>query len=184
MSRDLLEDDDMADASIVLIAALSDNRCIGRNNMLPWKLPGDLKYFRETTWGKPIIMGRKTWDSLGKPLPGRTNIVVTRQKDFAPEGARVVSSVDEAVAVAQSIALIEGVDEVMVIGGGEIFTQTLAQADKLYLTEVHAHVEGDAFFPDVDMSQYQETSRQEFAASGDNPYPFDFVRYTKLRAGD
>lgn len=179
MSTDLLEGNDMADASVVLIAALSQNRCIGRHNMLPWKLPGDLAYFRETTWGKPVIMGRKTWESLGKPLPGRTNIVVTRQADFAPEGARVVTSINDALTLAQSIALVDGVDEVMVIGGGEIFAQTLDKADKLYLTEVHAHVDGDAFFPEVDMSWYQEVARQDVDASGDNPYPFSFVRYQK-----
>ena len=176
---DPLLDDDMEDAKVAVIAARAQNGCIGRHGKLPWKLPGDLKYFRERTWGKPIIMGRKTWESLNGALPGRTNIVGTRQQGYEAEGARVVDSIEEAISLAQSIALIEAVDEIMVLGGGEIYTQALPQADILYLTEVHASVDGDAFFPDVDLSQYQETQRQDFEPSGGNPYPFSFVVYQR-----
>lgn len=175
---DALEDD-MAEVPVALIAALSQNRCIGRHNKLPWHLPNDLKYFKRETWGRPIVMGRKTWESLGRPLPGRTNIVITRQPGYEAEGARVVASLEEALRLAQDVALIDGADRVMVIGGGEIFRAALPLADYLYLTEVHAQVEGDAFFPEVDMSCYAEEAREDFAPSGDNPYAYSFVRYCR-----
>lgn len=179
---DDLADDEMADVPVALIVALSSNRCIGRHNKLPWHLPNDLKYFKRTTMGCPIIMGRKTWESLGRALPGRTNIVITRQPAYQAENARVVTSLDAALRLAQSVALIDGAERVMVIGGGEIFAQALPQADYLYLTEVHADVVGDVFFPVVDMSAYEEETREDFAAAGDNPYDYSFVRYRKLSA--
>lgn len=176
---DPLLDDDMADVPLALIAARAENGCIGRNNKLPWHLPGDLKYFRQCTWGKPIIMGRKTWESLPGPLPGRANIVVTRQSGYQAEGARVVASLDAACRLAQDIALIEGGEEIMVMGGGEIYAQALSLASRLYLTEVHAEVAGDAFFPEVNMGDWQEEAREDFSPSGDNPYAFSFVRYSR-----
>lgn len=175
---DPLLSDDMR-APVALIAAVADNLCIGRDNKLPWKLPGDLKYFRQMTWGKPIIMGRKTWESLRGALPGRTNIVVTRQANFEAVGARAVASLEAALELAQDIALIEACEEVMVMGGAEIYRQSLALADRLYLTRVHAEVEGDAFFPAYDLAAYREIGREDVAAAGDNPYAFSFVRYER-----
>lgn len=148
---------------IALIAALAENRCIGVDNKLPWYLPEDLKYFKAATTGKAIIMGRTTFDSLGKPLPNRTNIVITRNPDFtAPEGVRVVHSLEEALQIAKSVAHINGNDEVVVIGGAQIYAQALPLADRLYLTEVHKAVEGDAFFPEYDRSAWQEVERRRF----------------------
>lgn len=147
---------------ISLIAAIAENNCIGNNNKLPWYLPEDLKYFKAITSGKAIIMGRNTYDSLGKPLPNRTNIVITRNKDFsAAEGVRVVHSLDEAIKVAEAVAHIQGQDEVLVIGGAQIYTEALNRANRLYLTEVCKTVSGDAFFPDWEKSDWQEMAREK-----------------------
>ena len=134
-----------------LIAALGENRVIGVDNSMPWHLPGDFKYFKATTLGKPIIMGRKTWDSLGRPLPGRLNIVVSRQADLVLEGAEVYPSLEAAVVRAEEWAKEQGVDEVMLIGGAQLYAQGLAQADRLYLTRVALSPEGDAWFPEFDL---------------------------------
>lgn len=158
-----------------LIVAMAQNRVIGRNNKLPWYLPNDLKYFKQVTMGKPIIMGRLTYESIGKPLPGRVNIVVTRNPDWRAEGVRVANSLEEAYSLAMSIAEIDGRDEVMVIGGDQIYQAALPLADRIYLTEVHADVEGDAFFPEFDRSAWQEVAREEFAATEPNPYAYAFV---------
>jgi dihydrofolate reductase len=120
-------------------------------------------------------MGRKTWESLKGPLPGRANIVISRQPGYVAEGARVVASLDEAIRLAESIAVIDGVDEVVVIGGAQIYAEALPRADVLYITEVHAAVEGDAFFPEYDASVWQEAGRQDFSAEGPNPYDYSFV---------
>lgn len=164
---------------VSLIAAVADNGVIGRDNKLPWHLPGDLKYFKATTLGKPVIMGRKTWESLGRPLPGRTNIVITRQSGYAPAGAKVTASLDEALALAAQVALIDGVDECVVIGGAEIYAQALPRCDRLYLTEVRAQVAGDAFFPAFDRRNWRETKREDFRAEGPNPYDYGFVVYER-----
>ncbi|MFL1499966.1 dihydrofolate reductase [Pseudomonas sp. O64] len=157
-----------------LIAALGENRVIGVDNSMPWHLPGDFKYFKATTLGKPIIMGRKTWDSLGRPLPGRLNIVVSRQTDLALEGAEVFPSLDTAVERAQAWALEQGVDELMLIGGAQLYAQGLEQADRLYLTRVALSPEGDAWFPEFDVSQWKLVSNIENAAEGDKPaYNFE-----------
>lgn len=160
---------------ISLVWAMAQNRVIGRNNNLPWYLPEDLKYFKRITMGKPIIMGRKTFESIGKPLPGRTNIVVTRNPGFSVEGVKTANSLDAAKALCESIAVIDGSDEAMVIGGAEIYTQAMPLADRLYLTEVHAEVEGDAYFPEFDRSAWQEIAREDFEASGPNPYAYSFI---------
>tara|TARA_B100000676_G_scaffold310291_1_gene376343 strand:+ start:2061 stop:2570 length:510 start_codon:yes stop_codon:yes gene_type:complete len=162
-----------------LMVAKASNRVIGRNNKLPWYLPNDLKYFKQVTFGKPVIMGRKTWDSLGKPLPGRTNIVITRQPDFQAEGAKVVATLDEAVTMAENVAFIEGQDEAVVMGGAEIYALALPKADRLYLTEVHAEVEGDTWFPEYDTSEWKEIGREDFPAEGPNPYDYSFVVYER-----
>ena len=162
-----------------LMVAKASNRVIGRNNKLPWYLPNDLKYFKQVTFGKPVIMGRKTWDSLGKPLPGRTNIVITRQPDFQAEGAKVVATLDEAVTMAENVAFIEGQDEAVVMGGAEIYALALPKADRLYLTEVHAEVEGDTWFPEYDTAEWKEIGREDFSAEGPNPYDYSFVVYER-----
>ena len=160
-----------------MIVAVAENGVIGRNNALPWYLPNDLKYFKQTTMGKPVIMGRKTYESIGKPLPGRTNIVITRQADYQPEGVKVVNSVEAARELAESVCLIDGQEEAMIMGGAEIYTLALPHTDRLYLTEVHADVEGDAFFPEYDKSLWQEVAREDVAAEGPNPYNYSFVVY-------
>ena len=160
-----------------MIVAVAENGVIGRNNELPWYMPNVLKYFKQTTMGKPVIMGRKTYESIGKPLPGRTNIVITRQADYQPEGVKVVSSVEAARELAESVCLIDGQEEAMIMGGAEIYTLALPHTDRLYLTEVHADVEGDAFFPEYDKSLWQEVAREDFAAEGPNPYNYSFVVY-------
>jgi len=137
------------------VVAVSRNGVIGRAGGLPWHISSDLKRFKEITIGKPLIMGRKTWESLPKrPLPGRQNIVVTRQKNYQAKGAVVVSDLDSALAAAGKV------EEICVIGGGEIFTKFLAKADRIYLTEVDLEVEGDTWFPMIDPGQWHETARE------------------------
>ncbi|MFC6337078.1 dihydrofolate reductase [Pseudomonas sp. CCM 7891] len=157
-----------------LIAALGENRVIGVDNSMPWHLPGDFKYFKATTLGKPIIMGRKTWDSLGRPLPGRLNIVVSRQAGLVLEGAEVFPSLGAAVERAQEWATEQGVDELMLIGGAQLYAQGLEQADRLYLTRVGLSPEGDAWFPPFDVNQWTLVSNVENPAQGDKPaYNFE-----------
>lgn len=152
----------MSKPRLALIAAVADNGCIGVDNKLPWYLPEDLKYFKAVTSGKAIIMGRTTYDSLGRPLPNRTNIVITRNPAFtAPEGVRVVNSLDEAIALAEAVAHINGDEEIVVIGGAQIYGLALPKTDRLYLTEVKKTVEGDAFFPPWEKSDWQEVARQD-----------------------
>jgi dihydrofolate reductase len=142
---------------------------IGIDNRLPWHLPADLKHFKALTLGKPIIMGRKTWDSLGRPLPGRLNLVVSRQGDLQLDGAEVFTSLDAAIARADAWAREQGVDELMLIGGAELYALGLAQAERLYLTRVHLTPEGDAFFPAFDESDWQLAERVEHAAADEAP---------------
>ena len=162
-----------------MMVAKASNNVIGRDNKLPWYLPHDLKYFKQVTFGKPVIMGRKTWESLKGPLPGRTNIVITRQADYVAEGAKVVTTLDEAVEMAQNVAFIEGQEETVIMGGAEIYQLALPKADRLYLTEVHAEVDGDTFFPDYDATEWNEIGREDFAAEGPNPYDYSFVVYER-----
>lgn len=163
-----------------LIVARAANGCIGRDNKLPWYLPNDLKYFKRTTLGKPIIMGRKTWESLRGPLPGRANIVITRQENYQAEGAKVVATLEQAVSLAQNIALIDGVEEAIVIGGAEIYAHALPAITKMYVTEVHADVEGDAFFPPFKADEWQESEREDFIAEPPNQYHYSFVVYERV----
>jgi len=158
-----------------MIVAMAENRVIGINNNLPWYLPNDLKYFKQVTMGKPILMGRNTFESIGKPLPGRTNIVLSRNEAWSAEGVKAVNSLDAAYTLAESISAIDGQDEVMVIGGDQIYKSALATCDRIYLTQVHAEVNGDAFFPEVDWSQWQEVGREDFEAAGSNPYDYSFI---------
>lgn len=149
---------------LCLIAALAQNRVIGRDNQLPWHLPADLKYFKARTLGKPIIMGRKTWDSLGRPLPGRLNLVVSRQPDLSLEGAEVFASLEAAIVRADEWARAQGVDELMLIGGAQLYEQGLELADRLYLTRVALSPEGDAWFPAFDEAAWQCSARDEHGA--------------------
>ncbi len=150
---------------VALVVAMGENRVIGKAGGLPWHIPGDLKLFKKTTMGKPIIMGRKTWESLGRALPGRTNIVISRDPAYSAEGAEVARSLDQALAVA---AALSG-EEIMVIGGAEIYRLALPKADRLYLTEVALKPDGDAFFPDFDKAAWHQTSREAFPAEGEAP---------------
>jgi len=158
-------------ASLTLIVAYSTNRAIGRDNALPWKLPGDLAHFKRSTLGHPIIMGRKTWDSLGRPLPGRSNIVISRNAAFNAPGAILAPTLEAAVAACGDI------DEAFVIGGAQIYAQALPLARRVLATEVHAEVEGDAFFPLLPSFLWKETAREPQAA--ENGYGYDFVTYER-----
>lgn len=155
---------------ISLIAAMTDNRVIGIENRLPWKLPNDMKWFRQHTLGKPIVMGRKTFESFGgRPLPDRTNIVITHDKDYRAEGAIVVHSIDEAIQAAGNVP------EIMIIGGASFYAQMLARADRLYLTVVHAQLEGDAWFPEFPMDNWKLSQRIDCVANEKNSYPHSFL---------
>ena len=153
-----------------LVVAMSRNGVIGRNNQLPWRLPADLAFFKRTTMGHPVIMGRRTYESIGKPLPGRLNIVVTHRKDFAAPGCTVVHSMDEAYRAAGSAP------EVSIIGGSAIFEEALPSADTVYLTEVDADVEGDVFFPSFDRSRFREAELERHAADERHAFPFRILR--------
>ncbi|MAM71337.1 MAG: type 3 dihydrofolate reductase [Gammaproteobacteria bacterium] len=160
---------------LAVIVAMAKNRVIGINNKLPWHLSEDLKYFKRVTMGKPIIMGRKTFESIGRPLPGRSNIVVSRNPDYQHENIKVVHSLEEAKELAENICFIDGMDEAMVIGGEELYRQALPMSDMLYLTEVHAEVKGDAFFPHFEPGEWEEIARKDFSAAGPNPYDYSFI---------
>lgn len=164
---------------IALIVAMAENRVIGREGDLPWRIPADLKYFKAKTMGKPIVMGRRTFDSIGKPLPGRANIVVTRGNATFPEGVDVAGDIDTALAIAQKRADETSADEIMIIGGATLYEATLSRADRLYLTEVHATVEGDTCFPAFDQDEWRETERED---RGDiHAVPVSFVTLDRLR---
>lgn len=146
---------------ISLIVAMAANRVIGKDGGMPWHIPADLKHFRAITMGKPLVMGRKTWESLGGPLKGRAHIVISGNPDYTAEGATIVSSFSEAVGLAETMAEATGADEVMVIGGAQIYERALSRADRIYLTEIHRDYEGDTVFPDMHGSVWHEVSREE-----------------------
>lgn len=154
---------------ISIIVAADENGVIGRDNRLPWRLPADLRHFRELTLGKPVLMGRRTYESIGKPLAGRHNIVLTRQAEVAIDGCTVVHSLDEAVDAAGDAR------ELMIIGGAEIYRESLGLVNRIYLTRVHTVVEaGDTWFPDIDYDEWIETAIEEHAADERNEFPFSF----------
>jgi dihydrofolate reductase len=157
---------------LALICAMAENRTIGRNNSLPWHLSEDLKYFKRTTMGNSIIMGRKTWESIGRPLPGRTNIVISRDPDYAAEGTKVVSSLDAAIKLAESISIIDGSEEAFVIGGAGLYKEALPYAERFHLTRVHGEVEGDTFLAEFNEDEWNEVSREDFEKSETNPYDY------------
>ncbi|MDX9707208.1 MAG: dihydrofolate reductase [Azospira sp.] len=158
---------------VSLIAAMDRRRLIGRDNALPWRLPEDLRHFKATTLGKPVIMGRKTWESLGRPLPGRRNIVVSRHPDYVAEGGETATSLPAALALAGEA------DEVFIIGGADIYRQALPLAQRLHLTEIDAEFAGDAWFPEFPLAEWREAAR-ETQRSADG-LDFAFVRYERIR---
>jgi dihydrofolate reductase len=164
---------------IVLIAAVAENGVIGRDNQLPWRLKSDLRHFRKLTLGKPVVMGRKTFQSLFKPLDGRTTIVVTRDPDFSAPGIVVAPSLQAALAAACGDALRRGADAVMVAGGADIYAQAMPLADRLLVTSVHDRPEGDVVFPEIDRSVWREVDRTEHPRGPDDGTGFAFVRYER-----
>ncbi len=160
---------------IALIAAMAENHVIGRNNQLPWRIPADLKHFKVLTMGKPIIMGRKTYESIGRPLPGRVNIVLTGDVTYRAEGCEVVHSIAQALQVAGAV------EEAMIVGGSDLYRQTIGDADRLYLTLVKAEVEGDAWFPEIDSRQWREIKREAHRADDSNQYDYAFVVLERAR---
>lgn len=159
---------------LALVVAVAENGVIGREGALPWRLPDDLKWFKRVTLGKPIIMGRKTFDSIGRPLPGRDNIVITRDPAWSVDGAATARSVAAAVALAERSASRTGAEEICVIGGAEIYRQTLARADRIYLTRVRASLDGDARFPEIKPSEWREAAAGGTSADERNAYSCDF----------
>lgn len=162
-------------AELCLIVAMTPERVIGINNTLPWHLPRDLQHFKSTTMGSPVIMGRKTWESIGRPLPGRQNIVVSRQAGYQAEGAEVVTDLPAAHAAAV------GADKVFVIGGANIYEQAIAMADRLYLTEVEATVDGDAWFPQTDPNDWEVETEEFVPADDNNSYNCRFISMRRTR---
>jgi dihydrofolate reductase len=157
---------------ISFVVAVAANGVIGKDNALPWRLSDDLKFFKRVTMGKPVIMGRTTYDSIGKPLPGRTNIVITRNADYRASGVRVVHSIEAALELGKQIASNDGQQEVTVIGGAQIFGAMLTAGlvDRMYYTEVHGSPDGDTFFPPFDRRQWSEVARENFPANDSNTY--------------
>ncbi len=160
---------------ISLIAAASENNVIGKNGKLPWNLPNDLKFFKNKTWGMPIIMGRKTFEDVNIPLAGRHNIVITRNANWKAEGTITASNVSDAVQKAAE----SNCNEIFIIGGGEIFKQSMEPANRIYLTLVHTTIDGDAFFPAIDESIWQLVSNDDFPADEKNAFAYSFQTWEK-----
>ena len=168
---------------LAMMAAKAANNVIGRNNALPWYLPNDLKYFKKVTFGKPIIMGRHTWESLPKrPLPGRQNIIITRDWEYAAEGARVYSNLNAAINSAKAIAARNGEQEVFIIGGQSLYERALPMADILYISEIDADVDGDVSFPEFDESQFREVATKSFENSERNDHAFKLRVLERIRS--
>jgi dihydrofolate reductase len=174
---------DELNTPVAIIAAVAANGVIGVDNRMPWHLPEDLKFFKRMTLAKPLVMGRKTFASIGRPLPGRLNIVVTRDPDFAPDGVRVCHDLASALKLADQQAYIDGADEIMVMGGGEIYVQAMAHASRLYLTEVAVEVEGDTRFPALADDTWVEVQRVPGSPDAGQP-AYDFVEYRRLDLPD
>jgi dihydrofolate reductase len=163
-----------------LLLAVSENNVIGRDNKLPWHLPDDLKYFKNLTWGMPILMGRKTFDSIGKPLPGRKSIVVTRNRDWQHEGVEIVYSINDAVNKAGNF----GAKEIFVIGGAEIFSEALPAANKIYLTRIHQEFEGDVFFSPINHHEWRLISSRFCTADEKNAYDHTYQVWERKSSGE
>jgi dihydrofolate reductase len=158
-----------------MIAAMAQNRVIGKDNDMPWHMPADLKHFRRITLGKPVVMGRKTYESIGRPLPGRTNFVLSRDPNLAIEGVVVVPSFERAIELAGNV------EELMVIGGGNIYHSCLPLADRLYLTQIELEVEGDTRFPDYTVYDWDEVSRESYSIDADNAHAYHFIQLDRIR---
>jgi dihydrofolate reductase len=169
---------------ISMVVAVAPNGVIGRDNDMPWRLSTDLKRFKALTLGKPVIMGRKTWDSIGRPLPGRLNVVITRNEDFAPEGATVVHSLDEAITLAKRHAEQQQIEEICIIGGGHIYAQALPEADIIHLTHVLVdhEIEGDTKFPALNAEDWEVTFSQDVDAGEKDSYPTRYCIYQRKSA--
>jgi dihydrofolate reductase len=166
---------------IALVVAMAENGAIGRGGDLPWHLTSDMRHFRAITMGKPIIMGRRTFKSLPRVLDGRVNIVLTRNAAFEPQGAIMAYNLDEALDVARRAAAKADVDEIMIIGGEDVFREALPQAGRIYLTEVHASPDADTWFPDLDLSEWREVSREAHQAGPKDDHAFSFVVLDRVR---
>lgn len=160
---------------ISMIAAMAHDRVIGKDNQMPWHLPADLAHFKRVTLGKPVLMGRKTFESIGRPLPGRRNLVISRNPDYQAEGIEVVGSVEAALALLAS----SSVEELMVIGGGHLYAEMLPSADCLYLTQIDLAVEGDTRFPAFDDGQWQRIDCESHPADEKNPHPYSFETWQR-----
>jgi dihydrofolate reductase len=169
----------IADMKLVLVAAVGENGIIGREGNLPWRLRSDLQHFRRLTINKPVVMGRKTYDSIGKPLKDRTNIVLTRDPGLVIPGVLIATSLDDAIALAREDAKKRGIDEIMIIGGGDLFTATLAQADRLEITIVHASPAGDISFPPINTNEWRETARELHKRGAHDDTDFTTVTYER-----
>jgi dihydrofolate reductase len=163
-----------------MIVATADNNIIGKDNDMPWHLPADLAYFKKVTLGKPIIMGRKTFESIGRPLPGRRNIVISRDESYQAEGIDSVTSVEQALALVDGSDGNEGAEEIMVIGGGAIYAHCLPKADRLYITHINAAIDGDTQFPNYDDGSWKKTASAVRDSDEKNVHQLDFCVYEKI----
>jgi dihydrofolate reductase len=155
---------------ISFIVAVSENNVIGKDNKLPWRLPADMKYFKNATWAMPVIMGRKSFESLGKPLAGRKNIVITRNNNWEADGVEAVQSIDQAITLAAQT----DAKEIFITGGAEIFKAALPSADRIYLTRIHANFDGDTFFPELNEDEWRVASTKEYEPDEKNKYSMSF----------
>lgn len=162
-------------SKIIAIVALDENHAIGLNNKLPWHLPADLRHFKEVTLGKPIIMGRKTFESIGRPLPGRKNIIVTRDKNFSAIGCDIVHSLPDAIQAASDV------DEIFIIGGAQLFAEAMPLVQQLYLTIIHENFKGDTFFPPLNSAEWRETHREDHEVDEKNIYRYSFITMQRIR---
>ena len=160
-------------SNLSLIWAMDSNRLIGNKNTLPWHLPADLAFFKRTTLGKPILMGRKTYQSIGRPLPGRQNIVISRDPDFNATGCDIATDIDAA------LRLCADAEEVMLIGGASLYEQTIERASKLYVTRIQGQFEGDTWFPEFSIKRWKIESCEDFDADPANPYPYSLMKYVR-----
>ena len=170
-------------ARISIIVAVAENGVIGDNQTIPWRIPSDQQFFKRMTLGKPIVMGRKQFETVGKPLPGRTNIIVTRRRDYHPEGTLVFASIEGALAEAQQIAERDGVDEMMIIGGGEIYAQLMGRAERLYISHIDLHPEGDVRFPAIKPEDWVVIDLPDVTPSEKDSATYRVKVYERRKAG-
>lgn len=164
---------------VSMIVAVGANGAIGKDNKMLWHIPEDFKYFKEKTMGKPMIMGRKTFDSIGRPLPGRLTIVITRDENWAYDGVKVVHDLETALKLAREEAMAKHLDEIMVVGGSQIYQQAMDRTDRIYYTEVHREYDCDARFPEVDKTVWQEVSREDYCGDGADKPDYSFVVFDR-----